>query len=64
MKGILILFHWFVSFSVLLCVGSTEGLPLAVVFGAILWLFSASMLMNYAERRGWLKKLNKYFRDL
>jgi hypothetical protein len=61
MRAILIVLNWAIPFLLLGMVDMDES-PMWVLDGALLWFASASFLMNYANRRGWLDRLNKYLK--
>jgi hypothetical protein len=63
MKAILIVSNWLVSLTMPGTV-DMDASPLWASAAAILWFASAGLLLNYANRRGWMNKLNRQLKDL
>ena len=59
MKAYLIIGNWVLSF-VGLCV-DTERTPLVWCLVMFVWFAGSTLLLNYADRKGWMDKVVKRF---
>lgn len=60
MKAIIILVNWTLSFVGLSV--DTETTPLWIVMLLLGWFIGSSLILNYANRRGWMDKIIKYLK--
>ena len=61
MKAILILINWALSFLAILCLDMDHSSMWIVLF-ICGWFCGSSVLMNYAEKHGWMEKIEKRFK--
>ena len=60
MKAKLILINWALSFMGLYI--DMEHSPLWAVMVMVAWFVAASLLLKYADKKGWLNDFNKRFK--
>lgn len=60
MKAIFILVNWALSL-MSLCI-DTERSPLWASLLCVVWFAASSLLLKYADRKGWLDKICKTFK--